>query len=164
MDRVMARDFTAASLSGLKVLNADTLNTDLTTSYNLQATHFATITGPLLMVRPRVLGSYAMEVDHKVRRVPIDMEETMQGTDEYDIEMPDGYVVDELPNPVTADFGFASYRSSTEVRGRVLHYSRKYTLNQVTLPAEKYGEVQKLAALIAADEDNQVVLKRAKSN
>jgi hypothetical protein len=162
MDRVMARDFTAASLSDLKVLNAESLNSDLTTSYNLQATHFATITGPLLMVRPRVLGSYAMEVDHKVRHVPIDMEETMQGTDEYDIEMPEGYVVDELPDPVKAEFGFASYRSSTEVRGRVLHYSRTYTLNQVTLPAEKYGEVQKLAAVIAADEESQVVLKKDK--
>jgi hypothetical protein len=43
-----------------------------------------------------------------------------------------------------------------------LHYSRTYTLNQVTLPAEKYGEVQKLAAVIAADEESQVVLKKDK--
>jgi hypothetical protein len=162
MDRVVARDFTAASLSELKVSNAEALNADLTTSFELQATHFATMTGPLLMVRPRVLGSYAMEVDHKERKVPIDLEETMQGTDEYDIELPEGYVVDELPEPVKVDFGFASYRSSTEVHGRMLHYSRVYTLNQVTLPADKYGEVQKLAALIAADEDSQAVLKKGK--
>jgi hypothetical protein len=160
MDRVVAHDFTAASLTGLKVLNVDALNKDLTTSYDLEAIHFATSTGPLLMVRPRVLGSYTLDVDHKARKVPINLEETMQGTDEYDIELPEGYVVDELPDPVKVDMGFASYQSSTEVHGRVMHYSRTYTLNQVTLPADKYAEVQKLAALIAADEDSRAVLKR----
>jgi hypothetical protein len=85
----------------------------------------------------------------------------MQGTDEYDIELPEGYAVDELPDPVKVDMGFASYQSSTEVHGRTLHYSRTYTLNQVTLPADKYADVQKLAGLIAADEDSRAVLKRS---
>ena len=161
MDKALAHDLTAVSLTGLKVANVDALNLDLTTTYDLQATHFATSTGPLLMVRPRVLGSYALEIDRKTRKVPIDLEETMQGTDEYDIELPEGYVVDELPDPVKVDLGFASYESSTEVHGRVMHYSRTYTLKQVTLPAEKYSDVQKLAGLIAADEDSRAVLKRS---
>jgi hypothetical protein len=113
------------------------------------------------MVRPRVLGSYALEVDQKTRHVPIDLEETMLGNDEYDIELPEGYVVDELPGPVRIDMGFASYSSSTEVHGRTLHYSRTYTLSKVTLPADHYADVQKLAAIIAADEDSRAVLKRA---
>jgi hypothetical protein len=160
MDRIISRDFTAASLTGLKVENAEALNKDLTTTFDLQASHFASFTGPLLMVRPRVLGSYALDVDHKKRDVAINLEETMQGTDEYDIELPEGYTVDELPDPVKADFGFASYVSSTELHGRTLHYSRTYTVKQVTVPAEKYADVQKLAAVIAADEDSQAILKR----
>jgi hypothetical protein len=112
------------------------------------------------MVRPRVFGSYAMEVDHKTRKVAIDLEETMEGHDEFDIALPDGYVVDELPDPMKVDFGFASYESSTVLRGRTLHYSRTYTLRQVTLPPGKYQDVQHLAALIAGDEDSRAVLKR----
>jgi hypothetical protein len=69
-------------------------------------------------------------------------------------------VVDELPDPVKADFGFASYVSSTELQGRTLHYSRTYTLRQVTLPADKYGDVQKLSSVIAADEQSLAVLKK----
>jgi hypothetical protein len=162
MDRTIAHDFTAASLTGLKVENVDTLNKELTTQFNLQATHFASATGPLLMVRPRVLGSYELDVDHKPRKVAIDLEETMQATDDFDIELPEGYVVDELPDPVKAEFGFASYVSATVVHGRTLHYSRTYTLRQVTLPADKYAEVQRLAGVIAADEDSRAVLKREK--
>jgi transglutaminase-like putative cysteine protease len=160
MNRILGRDFVAASLTGLKVENVDSLNKDLTTTFDLQAAHFASLTGPLLMVRPRVLGSYGLEVDHKARHVAINLEETMQGTDEYDIELPEGYVVDELPDPVKEDFGFASYVSSSEVRGRTLHYSRTYTVKQVTVPAAKYAEVQRLAAVIAADEDSRAILKR----
>jgi hypothetical protein len=161
MDRMVGRDFTAASLTGLKVKNVDALNKDLTTTFDLQASHFGSLTGPLLMVRPRVLGSYALDVDRKARDVAINLEQTMQGTDEYDIELPAGYVVDELPDPVKADFGFASYESSTELHGRTLHYSRTYTVKEVTVPAAKYAEVQQLAAVIAADEDSVAILKQS---
>jgi Domain of Unknown Function with PDB structure (DUF3857)/Transglutaminase-like superfamily len=160
MNRVIAQDFTGASMTGLKVENVDALDKDLTTTFDLQASHFASFTGPLLMVRPRVLGSYGLDVDRKPRHVEIDLEQTMQGTDEYDIELPQGYVVDELPDPVKIDVGFASYVSSTELHGRVLHYSRTYTVRQVTVPATKYEAVQQLAAAIAADEDSQAILKR----
>jgi hypothetical protein len=42
-----------------------------------------------------------------------------------------------------------------------MHYTRTYTLNQVTLPADKYADVQKLAGLIATDEDSRAVLKKS---
>ena len=154
------RDLMAVSLSGIKVENLEALNKDLTTQYEVQASRYATATGPLLMLRPRVLGSYELGVDHKPRKVAIDLYETMQGTDSFDIEMPEGYVVDELPDPVKEDFGFATYESSTVVHGRTLHYSRTYTLRAVTLPANKYADVQRLASVIGADEAGQVVLKK----
>jgi len=160
MNRVMAQDFAGASMTGLKVENVEALNKDLTTTFDLQANHFASFAGPLLMVRPRVIGSYGLDVDRKPRNVEINLEQTMQGKDEYDIELPAGYVVDELPDPVKIDVGFASYVSATELHGRVLHYSRTYTVKQITVPATKYAQVQQLAAAIAADEDSQAILKR----
>jgi hypothetical protein len=162
MDRTIDRDFKGASITGLKVENISALDKDLTTKFDLQASHFASVTGPLLMVRPRVFGSYALDLDRKPRTVAINLEETMQAHDEFDIELPEGYVVDELPDPVKAEFGFASYISSTEVHGRMLHYSRTYTLRAVTLPAKQYGELQKLAAVIANDEDSRAILKHEK--
>jgi len=162
MDRTLAHDMMAASLTGLKVDNVDDLSKDVTTSYDLQAAHFGTATGPLLMLRPRVLGSYALNVDRKPRKIAIDMESTMKATDDYEIALPPGYVVDELPDAVSEDFGFAAYESKTELHGNSLHYSRTFTMRKVMLPPEKYSDVQKLAAVIAADEDGRVVLKREK--
>jgi hypothetical protein len=158
--KIAGRDMMAVSLSDIKIENTDALSKDLTTKFDVEASHYASATGPLLMLRPRVIGSYAMYVDRKPRKFDIDLYETMQGTDEFDIQMPEGYVADEIPDPVKEDFGFATYQSSTVVRGHTLHYSRTYTLREVTLPAAKYADVQRLSALIGADEASQVVLKK----
>jgi hypothetical protein len=160
LDRAAGRDLMAVSLSDVKVENLAALDKDLKTDYSVQASHYASATGPLLMVRPRVIGSFALDLDRKPRKVPIDMAETMFANDEYDIELPEGYAVDELPDPVKEDMGFASYQSSTVVQGNKLHYSRTYTVREVSLPASKYRELQKLASVIAADESSQVVLKK----
>lgn len=158
-DRSVSHDLMAASVTGLKVQNVAALDKDLTTSFDLVADHFANSVGPLIMVRPRIFGSYTMPVDHKNRKVAIDLHETMQGTDSFDIQLPDGYTVDELPDPVKADVGFASYESSTKLDGHTLHYTRTFTLRQVSLPPEKYADLQRFVGLIAADEDSRVVLK-----
>ena len=160
MDNSVRRDLTSATVSDVKFENVDSLNKDLTTTYALDATHFAIASGSLLMVRPRVLGSFALHVDRKKRLLPIDLNETMRGSDEFDIALPAGYAVDELPDPVKLDVGFASYESSTVLHGQTLHYTRTFTLRQVTLPPEKYPELQRLAGAIDADEQSQAVLKR----
>ena len=160
LDRVLGQDFTTFTVSDFKVQNAEALNKDLTTSYSLTADRFGKPMGPLLMVRPRVLGSEDLETDNKKRHVPINLNETMQEQDDYTIELPPGYAVDEIPDPVKLDLGFASYESSSIVKDNVLHYTRTYTVREVTLPADRYADVQKLAGVIAADEQNSAVLKK----
>jgi hypothetical protein len=160
LDHVLEQDFTTFKVADVKVENVESLNKPLATTYNIDVDHYARSTGPLLMVRPRVLGDEAPAVDHKPRTLPIDLGETMQANDEYDIELPAGYVVDELPDPVKLDLGFASYESSSSVKGNVLHYSRTYTVREIKLPAEKYSDLQKLASVIATDEQSRAILKK----
>jgi len=160
LDRLLGEDFTSFTVSDIKVQNAESLNKDLITSYALAADRYGKSMGPLLMVRPRVLGSDGMHTDTKKRHVPINLNETMQEQDDYTIELPAGYAVDEIPNPVKLDLGFASYESSSTVKDNVLHYTRTYTVREVTLPADKYPDVQKLAGVIAADEQSSAVLKK----
>ncbi len=160
LDRVLEQDFTIFKVADFKVENAGSLKKDLTASFSIAADNFGKTMGPLLMVRPRVLGSEYLETDHKKRMAPIDLNETLQATDDFDITLPAGYSVDEIPDPVKLDVGFASYESSSHVQANVLHYTRTYTVRQVSLPAEKYADVQKLAGVIAADEQSRAVLKK----
>jgi hypothetical protein len=160
LDQSLSHDFTTVDVEGVKVENAASLNKELTTSYDLTAGRYSRSMGPLLMVRPRVLGSEGLAIDRKVRLVPIDLRGTRLIHDDFTIELPDGFTVDELPEPVKMDLGFASYESSSQITGKTLHYSRTYTVKQVSLPADKYGDLQKLALAIENDEQNHAVLKK----
>jgi hypothetical protein len=160
LDHVLRQDFTTFSVSAFKVENVNALNKDLVTSYAVDAAGYGKKMGPLLMLRPRVLGTEAPSADLKLRAYPIDLEETMLVSDDYQIELPAGYAVDEIPDPVKVDLGFAAYESASKVTGNVLHYTRTYTVREVTLPAAKYPDLQRLAGIIAADEQSKVVLKK----
>ena len=160
LDHVLDRDFTAFSATDVRVENIDALNKDFTLSYALSVDHYAKAMGLLLMFRPRVLGDLDLDIDHKPRTVPINLNQTMQAVDEYSIELPDGYSVDEVPDPVELDLGFAAYQSNVQVKGNTVRYTRTYTIRQITLPPERYADVQKLAGTIAADEESSIVLKK----
>jgi hypothetical protein len=160
LDHQLQRDFSNFSVSEVKVENVEALNKELTTSYSLNASSYGKKMGPLLMVRPRVMGSEGLSFNREPRKVPIDLSETMQEQDEYSIELPEGYALDELPDPVSVDMGFAAYTSSSKMDGNTLRYTRTYTVRELTLPAERYGEVQKLAGVIANDEQSSAVFKK----
>jgi hypothetical protein len=160
-DHVLGEDFTTFTVSDFKVQNVEALNKDLTTSYSLTADRFGKSTGSLLMIRPRVLGTEDLEADRRKRSsIPINLRETMQEQDDYTIQLPPGYAIDEIPDPIKLDLGFASYESSSTVKDNVLHYTRTYIVREVTLPADRYSDVQKLAGVIAADEQSSAVLKK----
>ena len=160
IDRSLSQDFGSFQVAEFKVENVESLNKDLTTTFSLSADRFARTMGALLMVRPRVLGSEGLSIDRKPRLVPIDLKQSMQAKDDFTIEIPEGYTIDEIPDPVKLDVGFASYESSSKVDGNTLHYTRTYTVRQVSLPAARYADVQKLAMAIDLDEQSNVVLKK----
>ena len=160
LDNVLGQDFRSFAVSDFKVENASVLNKDLTTSFGITADGYARTMGVLLVLRPRVLGSDGPVVDQKPRQVPVNLHQTMQEKDDFSIALPAGYTVDETPDPVNVDMGFASYQSSSAVKDNVLHYTRTYTVRQITLPADKYSDVQKLASIIATDEQARAVLKK----
>ncbi len=160
LDNRLKRDFTSFNVTDLKVEDVTALNKDVTTSFNLSADRFGRTMGPLLMVRPRVLGVDGFALDRKPRKYPIDLEQTMVAKDDFTIELPEGYGVDEMPEPVKLDVGFAAYESASSLSGNSLHYTRTYTVRQVSLPAERYADLQRLETVIGGDEQNHAVFKK----
>jgi hypothetical protein len=125
---------------------------------------YARSAGPLLLVRAHVLGSHAREVpdlmENKARSYPIEIGHPGRWRDSYDITLPAGYVVDETPDPVNVDTGFASYHSSVSAKGNVLHYQSEYVVKQVEIPASQAAEFRKIEGAILFDEKGAVVLKK----
>jgi hypothetical protein len=118
-----------------------------------------------MMVRPRVIGSKSsglLETD-EARRYPVEFDGPRRDTDEFDIALPAGFEVDDLPPPVDANYGFALYQSRTTVSDRVLHYSRSFEIRQLSVPLAKVGKLKELYRVITDDERQLAILKPAGS-
>jgi transglutaminase-like putative cysteine protease len=161
LERSLAEDIPGVVLNSFDYVQPTALNEPSEAHYKLTASEYAHAAGPLLLVRPRVVGSVTRPFDDKPRQVAIDLEATGRWKDSFDITLPAGYVVDETPDPVNVDTDFASYHSSITAKGNTLHYEREYVVKQVEIPADKAKDFRKLEGAILMDEKGTAVLKKA---
>jgi len=160
LDGYVSEDITGFTMTNARMENMPDVDKEIVLSFSVATGTYAKQMGTLLMVRPRILGSDATEFDDKPRTYSVNLQETELAKDDFDIQLPAGYVVDELPEPVKIDVGFASYESRTTVDNNTLHYSRTYTVRAIEVPADKYGDVKELESAIASDERNAVILRK----
>jgi hypothetical protein len=156
------------SLSSYHVIKASITNLDQTElpfefDYSLVAENYAKAAGNLMLVRPRVVGVKSSDLleTKEPRQYPVIFEGPSRDIDTFEISMPPGYEVDDLPPPVNAEFSFASYHSKAEVSGNVLRYTRTFEVKEPSVPLAKTGDLKMLYRIIANDERNTAVLKPA---
>jgi hypothetical protein len=159
-------DLLAGSLSLFNITQASVTNLNRTDQpfgfhYAFEARGYAKNAGGLLLVRPRVLGvkTSGLLETKEPRTFPIEFEGPSRDTDTFEIAIPAGYVVDDIPPSVDADYSFASYHAKTEVNGNLIHYSRTLEVKELSVPVARADDLKKFYRIIASDERNTVVLK-----
>jgi hypothetical protein len=160
MEKKIAETLPGVALDSFQFVEPSALDKPIELHYKVTARQYSHQAGPLLLVRPRVVGSFARPFDDKPRIYPIDLEATGRWRDSFDIAIPAGYSIDETPDPVALDLDFASYHSTVTAKGNVLHYEREYAVRQVEIPASKMNDFRRLESTILSDEKNTAVLKK----
>jgi transglutaminase-like putative cysteine protease len=154
------------SLGTFQITKASVGNLQLTDlpflyNYSVVVPNYAKTAGNLLLVRPRFVGNKSSDIleTKDPRKYPVEFEGPSRDTDTFEIAIPPGYEVDDLPPPVNADYSFASYSSKTEVSGNTLKYTRTFEVKELSVPLSKVEDLKKLYRIIAGDERNNAVLK-----
>jgi hypothetical protein len=160
IEKSLRMDFATFTLGTEKAENVRTLDKPLELDYSVTAPLYAKGAGTLLLVRPRVVGSVAEGLNDKPRKVAISFEGVGTWKDSFDVKIPAGYAVDDVPDPVNVDVGFATYHSEVKAQGDMLHYQREYVLKQLQLEPGDYAKLRKLEATISTDENSDAVLKK----
>jgi len=151
-------EITKASVSNLKQ-NTLPFGYDWTFS----AIDYGKTAGDLLLVRPRVLGVKASGIleTKEPRKYPVEFQGPQRDTDAFEIKIPAGYVVDDLPLPTDVDYSFGSYHSKIEAAGGTIRYTRTFEIKELSVPVSKADDLKKFYRIIASDERNTAVLKPA---
>lgn len=159
-EKIVARDLPGVTLDSFQFVQPPALDQPLQFHFKVTATQYAHQAGTLLLVRPRVVGTYSLAFDDKPRTVPIDLGATGHWHDSFDIALPPGYTIDETPDPINIDLDFASYHSSVTPKGNALHYEREFLVRKIELPPDRAADFRKLQSLILTDERGTAVLKK----
>jgi Domain of Unknown Function with PDB structure (DUF3857)/Transglutaminase-like superfamily len=165
-DHFLARSLDNFSLTSASLGNLENYDQNLTLNYKFSSQSYASASGDLMFVRPRVVGDQGtgmlrLFTEQKARKYPIQFEEATRQDDVFDITLPAGYVVDGLPEPVKADCDYATYKSETTVADGVLHYKRTFEIKNVTIPTEKLAAIHDFLQQVAADQQSAAVLRRS---
>jgi hypothetical protein len=130
-------------------------------NYSLVVQRYAKPAGDLLLVRPRLIGTKGRGFleTKEPRELPVIFEGPRKDDDTFEITMPAGYEVDDLPPPVDMDYSFASYHSKTEASGNKLKYTRTFEIKELSVPMSKMDDLRKFYRVISSDERNTAVLK-----
>jgi len=160
-ETLLSRSLSTFRLSNATVSNVDHIDLPLESQYSFTAESYAKRAGQLLILRPRVFGSYGSGLleTKEPRQEPVVFDGPERDSETFEITLPAGYVVDDLPPPIDLDYGFASYHSKSEVKGNVLVYTRTMEIKELIVPLNKVDQLRKFYRVIASDERNDAVLK-----
>lgn len=170
VDRIKTiENLLSGSLSNFRITKASVMNLTQTElpfgfNYTFEVDNYAKTAGDLLLMRPRVLGTKSSGIleTKEARMFPIEFEGPVRDIDEFEITLPKGYEVDELPPPVDAEFSFASYHSKTISKGGVVQYNRTFEVKELSVPVNKADELKQFYRIIASDERNAAVIRPSK--
>ena len=163
LESILGGSLSSFSLQSATAEHLEAHDATLILHYSFTADHYAQTAGNLLLVRPRVLGvkSENLVQDHDgERKFSFEFPYATEQSDTYEITLPAGYAVDDLPGALTLDAPFAAYHSKTDVTGNILHYQRVYQIKDVEVPSTRFDEFKKFYRQVTADERSSAVMKR----
>ena len=161
IEQMLSQSLGNFGITKATVINLTDTNAPFGLNYSLVAQRYAKTAGDLILVRPRLIGikTRGLLETQEPREQPVVFQGLRKDTDHFEITMPPGYEVDELPPPVDVEYSFASYHSKSESAGNILKYTRTSEIKELNVPMSKMDDLKKFYRIIASDERNTAVLK-----
>src|ERR1051325_8658660 len=116
--------------------------------------------GRLLVFKPAIVSRReSLFLTDSLRIHPVVLSSNSY-TETVRIKLPEGFDVDEMPDPLKLDTTFGNYNASYDVKDGQLVFTRKLILHSSTIPVEQYATVRNFFERIRAVEQSPVVLAK----
>src|SRR6056297_3050062 len=140
---------------------ADSAQPSAELEMNISVETFANKIGSRLMFHPNVLERYNNFVAaDENRQQPVNISMAYHDVDEVTFNLPEGFVVEALPDSVGLNFDFGSYSAviTPSEDGTYLTYIREIAMKPATIPADEFDSFRETMNNIWASDNNQVVI------
>jgi len=114
----------------------------------------------LMVFKPATVSRLeALFLTDSARQYPVVLE-SYAFNETVRVNLPAGFAVDEMPDPLKLNTSFGSYATTYEVKDGQLLFTRKLIQNATLIPVEQYNSVRGFFEKIRAAEQSPVVLAR----
>ncbi|MEZ5427458.1 MAG: DUF3857 and transglutaminase domain-containing protein [Pyrinomonadaceae bacterium] len=116
--------------------------------------------GRLLIFKPAIVNrANSIYLTEKERILPV-LVDADSFSEKAVFKLPEGFVVDEMPDAVDLETSFGKYSTSYEVKDGKLFFTRTLIMKRTTVPVEKYEKIRQFYTEIMAAEQAPVVLEK----
>jgi hypothetical protein len=128
---------------------------------DITVSNYATITGKRLFIVPNVMTRSTRKLSQdSTRKYDIELGFEFKDVDSVEIEIPEGYTTESLPQPVTIKNKFGSYCAAVKFKDNKLYYYRAIEQNSGRFPAGDYGDLVQFYNEVYKSDRGRVVLLR----
>jgi hypothetical protein len=144
-----------------RILPRDDMRSTFSIDAELDAPQYAQIKGSgLIVFKPSIVNRReGVSLTEPERTWPIVFEAQALREAVY-IAIPQGFKVDELPDPAKLETPFGKYTAAFEVKNGEVVFTRAMEIRPTVVPAAQYGKVREFYERILAVEQSPVVLVR----
>jgi len=127
--------------------------------YSYSAPDFAQQTANLLIFTPTPFGGM-VSLTKPTRTFPIYTDDTSSVLTMVAVQIPTGYTVDDLPDPMDEQLPFAEYKRTVMQTGQTINVSFDISMRPSLTPPDQYSALQQALAKLRKDIDEPIVLKK----
>jgi hypothetical protein len=150
---------TTVELGEISAANLDGTG-DPGSAFSFRLPRFASWAGGLVVLAAAWTSRSADVLEGAPRTHPLTFAAPSHRLEEVEISLPESLAVDEMPEPLSLDVGFAAYSSKAEAAGNVLRFRRVLEIREVLIMTGDLPEIKAFFRKIAAAEKSASVLTR----
>ena len=146
-----------------EILNAKNLDKPLLENYDINIESYATLSGDLIYFNPILfLREESNPFVLTTRQYPVDFSSIVDKVSVYNITIPDGYTVEELPQSKVFSLpeGAAKYTFNISVNSNKIVVMNRLQINKTLFYQDEYPNLREFYTRLLAKNSENVILKR----
>ncbi|GAA4279726.1 DUF3857 domain-containing protein [Gaetbulibacter aestuarii] len=141
--------------------NNDKENIVFTENLNLEARNYASFNGDLVLFPLNALNKNTFVPDrYRSRKLPLEIQRGYLDEDHFVFKLPEDFEVASIPENMTIDNKFGTYKIEIKQEDNTIHYNRKLLIKKGTFPNTDYRDYRNFRKQIASNDRAKAVLKK----
>jgi len=161
-EELLSEKFAEATLDSLEINNFEEVELPLHVLLEFHVPDYAQVVGDFIYFNPPQLTKLLNNpFKSEERKFPVEFTYLSGRSENVDLKLPEGFMVDEIPPFQIMKMGGFHFLSDGKAEAGKINFRRQYLIKKPVFDTHEYTQLRNLHAQIVSFEESQVVLKKS---